>query len=115
MSSSIKSLKKLDLVTLKNIESSIVSIYKINKDHGLFKPILEAYPILTNAEYVIYPNINNSHSKIFLDSDGEELLTYDNGLSEFILLPSDLYSTFSEIEIDEGSLEFNTTSNYHWQ
>ena len=115
MNNLISDLKKLDLVILKNLESSIVSIYKINKEHHLFKPILEKYPKLNNAEYIIYPNINNNNSKIFLDYNGTEILSYDGGISEFVLLPSDLYVESQSIIIDESLITTNCMSNYSWQ
>lgn len=114
MSNLISSLTELDVVILKNLESSIVSIYKINKEHHLFLPMLEKYPSLRSAKYVIYPNINSNNSKVFLAADGSEVLTYDGGISEFILLPSDLYSQPQSIVISSSLCETNSVSSYSW-
>lgn len=114
MSSLISKLEKLDIVILKNLESSIVSIYKINKEHHLFQPILDKHPQLVDAEYIIYPNLNSTSSKIFLAIDGSELLTYNGGISEFILLPSDLETRTQSLVISASSCETNSLSNYSW-
>lgn len=113
MCRSINSLSKLDFVTLKNLESSVVSLYRIDKDHHLFKPILEDYPQLEQAEYIIYPNINNNYIKKFLDIEGFELLEYSGGVSEFILLPSDLLANCEKIK-SYINIDTNNVSNYSW-
>ena len=114
MCRSISSLTKLDFVTLKNLESSVVSLYRIDKDHHLFKPILKDNPKLEKAEYIIYPNINNNSIKKFLDIEGFELLEYSGGVSEFILLPSDLLTNCEKIE-SYVNIDANNMSNYSWQ
>ena len=114
MNKLINNLKNLDIVILKNIESAVVSIYKINKEHRLFQPILKEYPQLSNAEYIIYPNINNNQNKIFLDENGYEILSYDGGISEFILIASNLYSNKQPIVGNETPYNTNSLSNYSW-
>lgn len=114
MSQLMERLSKLDLVTLKNIEASVVSLYKINKAHRLFIPILKANPALEEAEYIVYPNINNNGSKIFLNRDGEELLSYHGGISEFILLPCDFNTNSQSISLDRTHINSNYASSYSW-
>lgn len=81
-------LEKINIITLQNIRNSISSIYKIDKNHRFFDSILMAHPLLKDAEYIVYPNITNDSVKLFLDINGEEILRYKQGISEFILLPN---------------------------
>ena len=67
MQNLLDKLPNLSSVMLKNLESSIVSLYRINKEHRLFLPILQQNPELKAAEYIIYPNINGNTNKIFLE------------------------------------------------
>ncbi len=93
-------LKKIDLAIVRNIETAVLSIYKVNKAHHLFAPLLKENPILKDAEYIVYPNINNSTAKVFLNNEGIELLKYTSGISEFILLPCDFEMNLATISID---------------
>jgi hypothetical protein len=93
-------LKKIDVAIVRNIETAVLSIYKINKTHHLFASLLTDNPILEDAEYIVYPNINNSTAKVFLNFEGIELLKYTSGISEFILLPCDFETSSASISIN---------------
>ncbi|MFY4818414.1 hypothetical protein ACOTWJ_09290 [Aliarcobacter butzleri] len=80
-------LPNLSSLIIKNLESSVTSIYKLNKEHRFFLSILRDKPELSSAEYIIYPNINGNTDKIFLSGDGSEILSYEKNVSEFILIP----------------------------
>jgi hypothetical protein len=98
-------LKKIDITTIQNIENSVLSIYKIDKNHHFFISLLKDYPSLKDAEYIVYPNINSSTAKLFLDIDGQEILKYEQGISEFILLPCGFDIKTNTISIDNPYLK----------
>lgn len=102
-------LPNISLLNIRNLESSIVSIYKLNKEHRFFISILEQNPEIDCAEYIIYPNINGQMDKIFLDKYGSEILIYEDSVSEFILIPCDFEELKKSIMIDNpyiNSLKF---------
>jgi hypothetical protein len=100
MSAITETLHQISQSTLRDIDMSYSSIYKINKEHRLFILLLQENSELSAAEYIVYPNINNNLKTIFLDSSGEEVLVYNKGVSEFILLPADFELTLSHMRID---------------
>ncbi|WP_152633143.1 hypothetical protein [Aliarcobacter butzleri] len=81
-------LNKINPLLAKNIKFCTSTIYRINKKHRFFLKLLQENPCLEKAEYIIYPNISGGeNNKIFLSSNGLEILQYKNGVSEFILAP----------------------------
>ena len=93
-------LKEINPSILRNIENSFSSIYKINKEHHLFISLLNENDKLKNAEYIVYPNINNNINTIFLDASGKEVLVFKEGISEFILLPTNFEANIDYIQLD---------------
>jgi hypothetical protein len=108
-------LKKLSADILNSINSYIVTLYKVNKNHRLFLELKKQYPELEAAEYVVYPNLNNSIPTTFLSQDGEELLVYQDGISEFILISLDSKVIQESISISNPYiLNTNTNGNFSW-
>ena len=102
-------LPNLSSLIIKNLESSVTSIYKLNKEHRFFLSILQDNPELSSAEYIIYPNINGSTEKIFLTIDGSEILSYEKNVSEFILMPCEIDFNNTSISVNNpyaNSLKF---------
>lgn len=100
MSSIIETLYEINPTILRDIDQSFSSIYKVNKKHHIFISLLEKNPVLIDAEYIVYPNINNVINTIFLDNSGKEVLVYNEGVSEFILLPSDFEVNLASMQVD---------------
>lgn len=89
MAAILGKLTKLDSMTARDVKCLLASLYKINKSHHLFVDMQQKHPELKDAEYIVYPNLNNSKITKFLDKEGSELFNSIEGVSEFILLPCD--------------------------
>ena len=62
--------EKLDLDIQNSIKSYMASLFKINKEHRLFIELQTKHPELIEAEYVVYPNLNNLIPTKFLNKEG---------------------------------------------
>lgn len=60
---------------LSDIKGYFLSIDKINIDSSEFKSLCEKHPELSDAVYILNPNINNSEGSIFLGTKGNIVYT----------------------------------------
>lgn len=117
MKTVIDSLTKLDPILARSVKCMVASLYKIDKEHRLFINLKNKHSVLEDAEYVVYPNINNLMMTKFLDKDGAELLSYSDGVSEFILLSFDSEVKHSSISITNPYVmnpNSNTIGSLSW-
>lgn len=70
-------LTNLSPTLLSDIRGYFCSINKIDTSSSIFHKLLEKYPDLNNAVYIVNPNINNFNGSVFLDSKGEVVLYAD--------------------------------------
>jgi|GEM_PF-6873033 hypothetical protein len=68
-------LTELNPNLLSDIRGYFWSINKLATSSTEFKSLLKQYPELSNATYILNPNINNSNGSIFLDSTGKIVFT----------------------------------------
>lgn len=107
---------KLDANIMSDILNCLASIYKINKSHRLFTKLLEEHNELSGAEYIVYPNLNNSIPTRFLDKDGNNILSYTGGVSEFILVSLDIDFQNQTISIRNPFIsELKNNGSFTWQ
>ena len=111
MNKTIESLNKLDSNTEKSLQYLVASLYKIDKEHRFFIDLKKEYNVLNNAEYIVYPNINNMMPIKFLDYEGAELLSYSDGISEFILISCDITINEKSISIKNPYIIDNASHN----
>jgi len=108
-------IQKLDESIASDILNCLASLYKVNKEHRLFKKLMEEHTELQNAEYVVYPNINRSLPTRFLDMNGENILSYDGGVSEFILISLDIDFENQTISIQNPFVsELKNNGSFSW-
>jgi hypothetical protein len=106
---------KLDADIMGDILNCLASIYKINKEHRLFAKLLEEHTELSNAEYVVYPNLNSSLPTRFLNEDGVNILSYAGGVSEFILISLDIDFQNQAISIRNPFIsELKENGSFSW-
>ncbi len=80
-------LSKLDLSTLLQIKSGLLSIYRINIEDDSFKELIKIDNSLSNTRYISCYNDNKTTEVLFLDEIGNFIKKDVININKLIFLP----------------------------